>query len=176
MTSKKNEVILIEVKNNEQWWRVITMNEKNDFYSYKSMKRVLPPSMTRDEYIRMHTDLLKGGVEKNADYYKNYLVSIYGVGIVGWISIKDKSIANNWTWLNMLLIDKEYRGRGYGTQVLEVFEQHAKDMGKYYCVIDIDIHKQQNQNNLLKWYVRNGYNFDSVEDGQFFMKKDLNCD
>jgi GNAT superfamily N-acetyltransferase len=165
-----------------EWDIINSLNERNDFYDFETCT-----GMDRNKQQLLYQAWIKGqkhfsryGNDNKEEYYNNYFIvmdepsKITGKAIIGYVYTVDKG--NDWLWVSMILIDKDYQGKGYGKQTMKLLEEMAIKMGKKTINVDLDINipeYKKKKNRLFKWYVSQGYSYLKVQDEQLFLEKKI---
>ena len=137
----------------DEYIELYHMSEKNDFY---------------------HIAVIGVDEWRSTDAVDAYVVELRGEKI-GFVMAKVANI-RTYYWMNFLLIDKKYRGYGFGTQILNQFQELCISRGLN-CCADIDIQVPRYMDKapkLIRWYKHNGFSVDGIGgDGNLMMVKVL---
>lgn len=95
--------------------------------------------------------------------YRMFVAEI-GVKVIGVIGIiPNHNIHDGFvTYIEHVVVDKEYRGQGYGGQLIQFAEQRAREEGCHLIELDTDIGNE----NVNEMYEHNGYK----QSGYYFYK------
>ena len=116
----------------------------------------------KEETIKQHFKEM----EDNKDIYENYVI-IDKDKVVGYMSLffyRSLYHKEGTAQINELIIDKEYRNKGYGKELLEFGVQRAEDRN----MDEIEIGVEKSNNKALEFYKRNG-----IEEEYLLLGKEL---
>ena len=166
---------LQKMKSEEEWTIINDLNERNNFYDFETCT-----GMDKVKHSKLYKSFIEGqkyyafnGTDERPEFYTNYFVMLNNK-IIGYVYVTDKK--EDYLWISMLLIDKDYQRQGYGKQVMMLCEMMARELGKRTINVDLDISidaYKKKKNELFKWYASQGYNYLKVAFGQLFLEKIL---
>ena len=170
-----NQLEFVKMKGEEEWDVINDFNERNNFYDFETFtgkdkvkdKKEYKSYKDGQKYFNIY------GADRRPEFYTTYFIKLNNT-LIGYVFLVDKK--QDWLWVSMLLIDKDYQRQGYGKKVMNMCECIARDAGKKTINVDLDVSIEvykKKKNDLFMWYNSQGYNYLRVEMGQLFLEKKL---
>lgn len=143
----------------KEYQEQIKMAERNDFYAIA--------------YRRIH----KWESEQGNAGRPNTAYDIRFLGRLVGVLMAKNSMDKKHYWMNFLLIDKKYQGKGFGRKAVELFEGIVRERGQN-SMVDIDIQNPQyisKMPRLVKFYKSCGYDIGGInpDDGNLMLFKKI---
>jgi len=109
--------------------------------------------------------IIHSDIEKIKNWFSNR-----GIDYTKYINLLDTPVA----FLNNIIIEKKYRGKGYGNELYSYFEQECYDNDAKCIILESDSGELQKKGfNLDRWYESLDFEIIGTEAGNSIMLKNL---
>lgn len=137
--------------------------------------QIIPCFNSADLEIKLEKENELGDLKNIKKIYTEnkgtFLVMLIDYKVVGMGAIK--YLTNDICELKRMFFDPEYRGKGFGSKMLEILIHKAKELG--YKKIQLEVYNQLTQTNAVALYTKFGFHETKpyLQSPKFFMEKIL---